>query len=67
MTAREFLRRRLALRRKTRFIPIQTFGFDEFEPVHLPPRGSHLLARRDDGDAALAAAAASPSFSVPES
>jgi GcrA cell cycle regulator len=46
---------------------IQTFGLEEFEPVHLPPRCSPLLARRDDGEAALAAADASPSFSIPES
>jgi len=67
MTARDFLRQRWALRRRISSIPIALLGFEEFEPVQLPPRCSPLLARRDDGDAALAAAAASPSFSVPES
>ncbi len=36
MTAKDFLRQRFAERRQHRFIPIQAFGFDEFEPVPSP-------------------------------
>ncbi len=58
MTAKEFLLQRFANRRQQRFIPIQAFGFDEFEPVHSPRQPQTV--RPTAGEVALAA---SPAFS----
>ena len=66
MTAREFLRIRWAERRQTSFIPIQTFGFAEFEPQRQPvsPCGhAPALALPTAGEAKDWPLEASPAFS----
>lgn len=62
MTAKDFLRQRFTERRQHRFIPIQAFGFDEFEPVHLPRQPQTV--RPTAGEAALASTV-SPALSEP--
>lgn len=73
MIAREFLRRQWAQRRRTSFIPIQTFGFAEFDPSHIQPRHEPPSPSRDTSPTAEArppagddgAQPSSPAFSDP--
>jgi hypothetical protein len=55
--AKQFLRQRLAERRRTPFIPIALFGLPEFEPQPLPsltPRGLQTAGEVDSSPASPA-------------
>lgn len=65
MTARDFLRIRWLARKPIRFIPIQTFGFDAFEPLRQSPLPGRMLDPEAQPTAGEASASphASPAFS----